>query len=74
MRPDSIRRVGLEYYLKSTAYLHNNKSYDDFVNMIKYRATNTAIAREFGVVASTINKWRTIYELELAEDRNGRSE
>jgi hypothetical protein len=65
VKPISIREIGLNKYLDSTALAHNNQNYENFCFYMKYKVPKTAIGRMFNVNnRDTIKKWAKIYEEE----------
>lgn len=59
-RPPSIREVGLQKHLERSGH-----DYDLFVQLYNSGMSKSAMARRFGVIRLTIDKWIKIYELEL---------
>jgi len=63
-RPDSIRVQSLRTYLNTTVGEHRGKGYVSFVQMVDDGASNSYIARAFGVHRNTVFRWLKLYHEE----------
>lgn len=69
-KPISIRSMGLQEYLDSTALAHNGQGYKEFCFYIKHRVPHSAIGRMFNIGnRRTIGKWVDIYKEEQENEQ-----